>query len=290
MGVSNRTLNKMVFKTLSTALLLLPFMTGQPPPPEECWEMKMVGDFEYRFMMEGMPGLPASCMNACIYKRVDNGKMYCFAPGDLHVECEDEDVTDAPDGGEDNSDNSDDSSEDNSDNSDAYCALSSEHTMCKYDGPSESCGATFSGVSEAGKAAILDRHNELRRRVAKGEELGGINPPQPQASNMKKLVWNEELATIAQRLVDQCVFAHDSEIDLLDGTYTGQNLYIASSSAESSESAVQLALANAAQNWYNEVTAPGFDSTGVSSYVFNSGTGHYTQVVWAETGEVGCGF
>merc|ERR1711892_620733 len=99
MGVSNRTLNKMVFKTLSTALLLLPFITGQPPPPEECCEMKMVGDFEYRFMMEGMPGLPASCMNACIYKRVDNGKMYCFAPGDLHVECEDEDVTGAPDGG-----------------------------------------------------------------------------------------------------------------------------------------------------------------------------------------------
>merc|ERR1711892_872397 len=97
MGVSNRTLNKMVFKTLSTALLLLPFITGQPPPPEECCEMKMVGDFEYRFMMEGMPGLPATCMNACIYKRVDNGKMYCFAPGDLHVECEDEDVTGAPD-------------------------------------------------------------------------------------------------------------------------------------------------------------------------------------------------
>merc|ERR1711892_462071 len=105
MGVSNRTLNKMVFKTLSTALLLLPFITGQPPPPEECCEMKMVGDFEYRFMMEGMPGLPASCMNACIYKRVDNGKMYCFAPGDLHVECEDEDVTDAPDGGEDSTGN-----------------------------------------------------------------------------------------------------------------------------------------------------------------------------------------
>merc|ERR1712128_176923 len=96
MGVSKRTQNKMVFNILFTALVLLPFITGQP---EECCEMKMVGDFEYRFMMEGMPGLPASCMNACIYKRVDNGKMYCFAHGNLHVECEDEDVTGAPDGG-----------------------------------------------------------------------------------------------------------------------------------------------------------------------------------------------
>merc|ERR1712106_432559 len=65
MGVSKRTHNKMVFHFVSTALVLLPF----------------------------------SCMNACIYRRVDNGKMYCFAPGDLHVECEDEDVTGAPDGG-----------------------------------------------------------------------------------------------------------------------------------------------------------------------------------------------
>merc|ERR1712123_458412 len=95
MGVLKRTHNKMVFHFVSTALVLLPFITGQPPPPEECCEMKMVGDFEYSFVKEGMPGLPSSCMNACIYRRVDNGKMYCFAPGDLHVECEDEDVTDA---------------------------------------------------------------------------------------------------------------------------------------------------------------------------------------------------
>merc|ERR1711892_1217243 len=100
MGVSKRTHNKMVlFHFISAALVLLPFITGQPPPPEECCAMKMVGDFEYSFVKEGMPGLPSSCMNACIYRRVDNGKMYCFAPGDLHVECEDEDVTDAPDGG-----------------------------------------------------------------------------------------------------------------------------------------------------------------------------------------------
>jgi len=43
----------------------------------------------------------------------------------------------------------------------------------------------YRGVTEAGMAAILDRHNDLRRRVAKGEETGGINPPQPQAANMR---------------------------------------------------------------------------------------------------------
>merc|ERR1712025_1256497 len=47
------------------------------------------------FVSEGAPGrVPSSCINSCIYKRIDTGKMYCFAPGDLHgdlhVDCEDD--------------------------------------------------------------------------------------------------------------------------------------------------------------------------------------------------------
>merc|ERR1712025_1051665 len=50
------------------------------------------------FVSEGAPGrVPSSCINSCIYKRIDTGKMYCFAPGDLHVECEDDAVTGPPD-------------------------------------------------------------------------------------------------------------------------------------------------------------------------------------------------
>jgi len=172
-----------------------------------------------------------------------------------------------------------------------YCALGADHTMCKYSGPSTACAAMtkYSGISEAGKQAILDKHNELRRRVAKGEETGGINPPQPGASDMRKLVWNDELALIAQRLTDQCVFAHDDNRNLLDGTQVGQNLYIGFNSVEKDEASTNAAMDGPAQSWYDEVTDPGFDSTGVASYVFDSGTGHYTQLVWAETGEIGCG-
>merc|ERR1712025_1187479 len=72
-------------------LVFLPLITGQPMPPEEFCMEKKVGDFEYMFMKEGLPGkVPSSCINSCIYKRVDTGKMYCFAPGDLHVDCEDD--------------------------------------------------------------------------------------------------------------------------------------------------------------------------------------------------------
>ena len=37
------------------------------------------------------------------------------------------------------------------------------------------------------------------------------------------------------------------------------------------------------------MTDPGFSSANISPYVFSSGTGHYTQVVWANTEELGCG-
>lgn len=57
--------------------------------------------------------------------------------------------------------------------------------------------------------AILDFHNTLRKNVALGLEDGGQPGPQPTASNMRMLSWNEELANIAERWGAQCIFAHD---------------------------------------------------------------------------------
>ena len=68
-------------------------------------------------------------------------------------------------------------------------------------------------------------------KIAKGEEtsnLAGGN--QPAASNMRKLVWNDELAVIAQRWADQCTFEHDESRHKADGTKAGQNLFLKGSS------------------------------------------------------------
>ena len=54
---------------------------------------------------------------------------------------------------------------------------------------------------QADKDAIVQKHNELRARVANGEETLGqpAGTGQPKASNMRQLVWNDELAEVAQR-------------------------------------------------------------------------------------------
>ena len=47
----------------------------------------------------------------------------------------------------------------------------------------------------------MTKHNELRRKVAKGLELRGASGsgPQPKAANMFQLVWDPVLARMAQR-------------------------------------------------------------------------------------------
>merc|ERR1712062_327727 len=59
-----------------------------------------------------------------------------------------------------------------------YCAIDSTHTMCLHQGPSEACTAKTveRDLTEAAKQALVDKHNELRRKVARGEETNGAQP------------------------------------------------------------------------------------------------------------------
>merc|ERR1712060_951920 len=64
-------------------------------------------------------------------------------------------------------------------------AYPADHTMTVYPGPANECGyeLKFTGLDEATKKTLLDKHNELRQKVASGGEAG-----QPGATNMRKLV------------------------------------------------------------------------------------------------------
>ena len=54
---------------------------------------------------------------------------------------------------------------------------------------------------KADKDTIVQKHNELRSRIANGKEMLGQPKGigQPKASNMRQLEWNDQLAEIAQR-------------------------------------------------------------------------------------------
>ncbi|KAK7873921.1 hypothetical protein R5R35_012935 [Gryllus longicercus] len=171
---------------------------------------------------------------------------------------------------------------------DEYCHLCSTHTMCQYTGVSSACraGRWEHGVPADQQGAIVEVHNKLRDQIAQGKETRGSPGPQPPAANMLRMTWDDELAQVAQRWADQCNYQHDACRNV-PRFYVGQNLYIKiqwpCSSMDSKQYWEEAILA-----WYNEVAQ--FDKNSVGSLKGASGTGHYTQVVWANTNRVGCGF
>ena len=169
--------------------------------------------------------------------------------------------------------------------------------MCQFEPgtTSERCGKVLTHkITKQIKQRLLDHHNELRRRVAKGEE-----PDQPAAANMRELEWNEELSDISQTWADQCdCIFHETNVypcfhehgggverAPLNKHASGQNLAWQSLPAASR---VQ-DWTGRAQGWYDEVYD--FNSTYVDGWQPSSEAviGHYTQFVWGETYQMGCG-
>ncbi|XP_067002477.2 venom allergen 5.02-like [Anabrus simplex] len=170
-----------------------------------------------------------------------------------------------------------------------YCNICSDHTMCKYQGMGNKCQPLYlRGVDSNQRNAILNKHNELRDKVARGQETRGSPGGQPTASNMKKLTWSDELASIAQRWADQCEYQHDTCRNTETYWWVGQNIAISNSWPCDT-------LPNSPDwkfpmdSWYSEVKD--FDKSIITKYRSTSAqTGHYTQIVWANTSEIGCGY
>ncbi|EEZ98166.1 Venom allergen 3-like Protein [Tribolium castaneum] len=115
-------------------------------------------------------------------------------------------------------------------------------------------------------------HNKLRQLIKKGQIR-----QQPRAVKMNNLKWDKELAKKAQKIANTCKFAH---VEVQDKRFSvGQNLYLWSSTApEKGFNAT-----SAVYSWFNEhklYKYPGYSKE----------SGHYTQVIWADTKYVGCGY
>ena len=71
-----------------------------------------------------------------------------------------------------------------------YCSITKKHTMCGTDqGYGDKCGKVLgSGISGQDAQEILRVHNELRAKIANGQERRGKPGPQPPAANMDQIV------------------------------------------------------------------------------------------------------
>ncbi|KAH6932404.1 hypothetical protein HPB50_005316 [Hyalomma asiaticum] len=161
------------------------------------------------------------------------------------------------------------------------------HTACQH--PAPWCKVNVSGVEAAERALILKLHNDYRSQVAQGR-LPGFPP----AADMQELMWDDEMADVAQAHASLCVppggpLSHDKLEDRFTTRFdsTGQNLGL----QFSSDPVAGPDWKPVVEGWFNEyVDYPVNLVAGFPRRPTPKATGHFTQVVWAKSRYVGCGY
>ncbi|XP_072934002.1 uncharacterized protein [Epargyreus clarus] len=108
------------------------------------------------------------------------------------------------------------------------CQGKGQHVGCQYPnqpGPGPAChNYTQIQFTSELRHFIISYINKRRQRIAAGTERcrGGALIPKPQI--MMMVVWDRELALLAQRLADQCSFIHDDCRATVRYPYAGQTV------------------------------------------------------------------
>ncbi|CAJ0571663.1 unnamed protein product, partial [Mesorhabditis spiculigera] len=126
----------------------------------------------------------------------------------------------------------------------------------------------------AQQTEIMNVHNNFRSNLSKGTYKAKDGTVFAKATNMRQMVWNSTLATKASAYANTCPGLKHS-----GAAGVGENLYIVWGGRLNGLGA---AGSNA---WANE-----FYTYGPVGYTFSSKTGHATQMAWATTTAVGCGY
>lgn len=169
-----------------------------------------------------------------------------------------------------------------------YCSIqcdTGKHTMCKYpEGGGSSCSNFEGGLLESARNHILDIHNKLRQKVA----TGGMDGYQP-ASNMMQLEWDNELAEMAQRWSEQCTqyLSHDDCRDSITGEKVGQNIGMIKEKNITESRDKAETIVNFWADEFKDLAVPNRETFDPDRFM---SAGHYTQMAWATTTRIGCGY
>jgi uncharacterized protein YkwD len=145
---------------------------------------------------------------------------------------------------------------------------------CGTDDDDDSAGAGSqagrSGVSDSPDARVyVDAHNAVRAAVQKPANYSGTWTAVP------PVTWSDAVATTAQDWAENLRDSMDCGLMHASGTGYGENLAAGSN----------VDAARAVEMWASEIK----NYTYSPQYSFENDTGHYTQIVWRKTTQIGCG-
>jgi len=146
---------------------------------------------------------------------------------------------------------------------------------------------------------LLNLHNYYRGNTSEGlvTNDGTGNGKYPISSNMNSVFWDEALAALAQNHSNTCVYGHNANRNTQfynfekyatykypNNIQIGENIAAAYTSETVSPQYALLILADA---WFNEHVDWHYQK--YESATIN-GAGHFSQIAWAETRYIGCGY
>ncbi|GJQ78730.1 hypothetical protein Trydic_g2764 [Trypoxylus dichotomus] len=134
------------------------------------------------------------------------------------------------------------------------------------------------GVPAKDVDVIVKEHNRYRQAI-----MDGKVPGQPRGAGLKYLRWDEKLAETAQEVADRCIFEHFTVVDERWRNKVGQNLYQKEKFLFSEQN---YNWTRAIERWFLEHKKYRYGRIGLDY----TRTGHYTQMIWAITELIGCGF
>ncbi|CAJ0573923.1 unnamed protein product, partial [Mesorhabditis spiculigera] len=121
---------------------------------------------------------------------------------------------------------------------------------------------------------IVAQHNSFRSTLAKGQYKAKSGAVFAAATNMQRMIWNSSLAAASSAYADTCPGLVHSRAEGV-----GENLYIIWGGKLDGLGK------QASNSWADE-----FSQYGPMNYEFTYQTGHATQMAWADTATVGCGY
>jgi hypothetical protein len=142
-------------------------------------------------------------------------------------------------------------------------------------------------MSTADIQIILNTHNLYRSQMAL--QSNTIGPKLPYARNMYQVYWSPEIAQKAQAWADRCIFQHSPSTYRTSSqfSYLGENLYTSSTSGSYFQ---PINWNSVITSWFKEISLlPPMQDVIYTNTNFPYGTGHFTQVIWAKSYQIGCG-
>ncbi|PIC34430.1 hypothetical protein B9Z55_014080 [Caenorhabditis nigoni] len=133
--------------------------------------------------------------------------------------------------------------------------------------------------SPKGKKGVLDHHNNIRSQLALGNFVTKRHTKRAAGSNIRRFEWNNTLEKSADSFARTNPSKHSNINDI------GENLFWHWSTKPGDFNKYG---SLAAGSWIQEFQEKYWDSNILTNDLFGSGVGHATQMVWADTYQIGC--